>query len=70
MRKFIILGLIAATAMPTAVMAQSRSEVRDSARDLRQEQRDLRDARRYGDRRDVREPVSYTHLTLPTNREV
>jgi Ni/Co efflux regulator RcnB len=55
MRKLIILGLIAATAMPGAVMAQSRGEVRDSARDLRQEQRELRDAERYGSRHDVRE---------------
>ena len=55
MRKLIILGLIAATAMPGAVMAQSRAEVRDSARDLRQEQQDLRDAQRYGSRHDVRE---------------
>lgn len=55
MRKFIILGLMAATVMPGAAMAQSRAEVRDSARDLRHEQRDLRDAERYGSRRDVRE---------------
>ncbi|WP_028055823.1 RcnB family protein [Sphingobium bisphenolivorans] len=55
MRKMIILGLMAAAVMPSAVMAQSRGEVRDSARDLRQEQRELRDAQRYGDRRDVRE---------------
>ncbi|APL95393.1 hypothetical protein Sj15T_24790 [Sphingobium sp. TA15] len=55
MRKLIILGLMAATVIPGAAMAQSRAEVRDSARDLRQEQRDLRDAQRYGNRRDVRE---------------
>ena len=55
MRKLIILGLIAATAMPGAVMAQSRGEVRDSARDLRQEQRELRGAGRYGGRQRVRE---------------
>lgn len=55
MRKFIILTLMAATALPTAAVAQSNREVRESRRDLREEQRELQDARRHGDRRDVRE---------------
>lgn len=55
MRKFIILGLIAATAMPTMASAQSYGEARRSEREYRQEQRELREARRYGDRRAVRE---------------
>lgn len=55
MRKFIILGLIAATALPTMASAQSYGEARRSERQLREEQRDLRQAQRYGDRRDIRE---------------
>ncbi|MGK2908193.1 MAG: RcnB family protein [Sphingobium sp.] len=55
MRKFIILALLAATAIPATASAQSAGEVRRSQRDLREEQRDLRDAQRYGSRRDVRE---------------
>ncbi|MEJ7925946.1 RcnB family protein [Sphingobium sp. AN641] len=55
MRKLIILGLMAATALPGAAMAQSRSEVRHSQHELREEQRELRQAQRHGDRRDVRE---------------
>jgi Ni/Co efflux regulator RcnB len=55
MRKFIILTLMAATALPTTAIAQSNREVRESRRDLREEQRELQDARRHGDRRDVRE---------------
>lgn len=54
MRKLIILGLMAATALPTAAPAQSRGEVRRESRQLREEQRELRDAYRRGDRRDVR----------------
>jgi Ni/Co efflux regulator RcnB len=60
MRKIIMAAiaastLIPATLAPIAAQAQSRGEVRDSAREYRRDQRDLRDARRYGDRRDVRE---------------
>lgn len=55
MRKLIIIGLIAATAMPATAMAQSRGEVQRSQQDVREEQRELRDAQRYGDRGDVRE---------------
>lgn len=55
MRKFIILGLIAATALPSMALAQSAREVRQSERRLDRERQDLRQAQRYGDRRDVRE---------------
>jgi Ni/Co efflux regulator RcnB len=55
MRNLIIIGLLAAIAAPTAVSAQSIGEVRRSERDVRQEQRQLQDARRYGDRDDVRD---------------
>lgn len=55
MRSYIVLGLMAAMTLPTAVSAQSRAEVRRSQQDLREEQRELQDARRFGDRRDVRE---------------
>jgi Ni/Co efflux regulator RcnB len=60
MRKIIMAALAAsslipAVALPVAAQAQSRGEVRESQRDLSRDQRDLRDARRYGDRRDVRE---------------
>lgn len=55
MRKLMISALIAATLLPgTAAMAQT-GELRRDRQNVRQEQRDLRDARRYGDRRDVRE---------------
>jgi Ni/Co efflux regulator RcnB len=55
MRKLIILGLMAAIAVPTAAPAQSGREIRRDQRELREEQRELRDARRYGDRDDVRD---------------
>lgn len=55
MRKLILSALIGATILPaTAVTAQSYGEARRSQEQLRREQQDLRDARRYGDRRDVR----------------
>lgn len=55
MRKFMIVGLMAAMLAPVAASAQSAAEVRDSQRDLRQEQRDLQRARQYGDRGDIRD---------------
>ncbi len=55
MRKLIIAGLMAATMMPAAAVAQSRGEVRRDREELREERRELREAQRYGDRRDVRE---------------
>ncbi len=55
MRKLIFLGLMAATALPTAVQAQSRAEIRRDRQDVREERRELQHARRYGDRRDIRE---------------
>lgn len=55
MRKFIILGLLAATVVPSVASAQSYGEARRSEQRLREERRDLREAQRYGDRRDVRE---------------
>ena len=54
MRKMILLGLIAATALPGLASAQT-SELRRDRQDIREEQRDVRDAQRYGDRKDVRE---------------
>lgn len=54
MRNLIILGLMAAIAVPTAAPAQSRSEIRRDIRDLNEERRELRDAQRWGDRSDVR----------------
>lgn len=55
MRKFIILGLMAAVAVPAAAPAQSRAEIRRDRQEVREQREDLRDARRYGDRRDIRE---------------
>lgn len=55
MRKLIIMGLMAAAAIPGVANAQSQREVRESRQELRQEQRDLQRAYRNGDRRDVRE---------------
>ncbi len=54
MRNLMIIGLLAAVAMPTAVTAQSVGEVRRGEREVRQQQRELQDARRYGDRDDIR----------------
>jgi Ni/Co efflux regulator RcnB len=56
MRKFLISALIAATVMPAAgASAQSYGEARRSQERAQEERRELQDARRYGDRRDVRE---------------
>jgi Ni/Co efflux regulator RcnB len=55
MRKFIILGLMAAAALPSVASAQSWNEGRQSDRRVRDERRDVRQAERHGDRRDVRE---------------
>ncbi|WP_426165005.1 RcnB family protein [Sandarakinorhabdus sp. DWP1-3-1] len=53
MRNLIIIGLLAAVAAP--VSAQSVGEVRRGERDVRQQQQQLQDARRYGDRNDIRD---------------
>lgn len=55
MRTPIILGLMAAVAIPSIAQAQSLGEARDSQRQVREERRELREAQRYGDRRDIRE---------------
>ena len=63
MRKLVILGLMAATAIPSIASAQSAREVRDSRREVRQEQRDVNRAIRNGapgyvvreEQRDVRD---------------
>jgi Ni/Co efflux regulator RcnB len=54
MRKMILLGLIAATALPGIASAQT-GELRRDRQEIREQQRDLRDAQRYGNRNDVRE---------------
>ena len=54
MRKMIILGLLAATIAPTMASAQN-GELRRDREQIREERGVLRDARRYGDRHDVRE---------------
>lgn len=58
MRKLIVTALMVAVAMPATIApaaAQSNREVRRDREQLREERGELRDARRYGDRRDVRE---------------
>lgn len=63
MRKLVILGLMAATVVPSVASAQSAREVRDSRREVRQEQRDVNRAIRNGapgyvvreEQRDVRD---------------
>lgn len=55
MRKFILVSLIAAAAMPAAASAQSRDEIRRDRQEVQEQRQDLREARRYGDRNDVRE---------------
>nr|NUR38232.1 hypothetical protein [Sphingomonas sp.] len=67
MRKLILLAALAATAVPSAVIAQrhddrhDRREVRQDRREIRQDRRELRQDRRElrGDRRDVRRLVAY-----------
>jgi Ni/Co efflux regulator RcnB len=54
MRKLIVAGLMAATILPSAAMAQN-GELRRDRQDVREQQRDLRDAQRRGDRGDVRQ---------------
>ena len=49
MRKFILLGLMAATAIPGVASAQSRGDIRHDRREFREDRRDLRD-----DRHDLR----------------
>jgi len=55
MRKFILLGLMAATAFPAIAGAQSRGEIRRDREEVREQREDLRDARQRGDRDDIRE---------------
>lgn len=55
MRKIILLGLMAAVAVPAAAPAQSRGEIRRDREEVREERQDVRDARRRGDRQDIRE---------------
>lgn len=55
MRKIILAAVAAATLAPTIATAQSYGEARRSQREVLESRRDLNDARRYGDRRDVRE---------------
>ncbi|WP_157215627.1 RcnB family protein [Flavisphingomonas formosensis] len=55
MRKFIILGLIAATAVPSLASAQSAGELRHDRHMIHEEQRQLNNARRGGDPREIRE---------------
>ena len=52
--KFLTAGLIAAMMVPAVAQAQTRQIERDR-QDLREQHRDLRDAQRYGDRKDVRD---------------
>jgi Ni/Co efflux regulator RcnB len=49
MRKLILLGLMAATALPGVANAQSRREIREDRQELRQDRRELR-----RDQRDMR----------------
>lgn len=52
--RMLFAALLAATLTPAVAQAQTR-ELRDDRRDIVQERRELRDARRHGDYRDVRE---------------
>ncbi len=55
MRKFILLGLMAATAFPAVAGAQSRGEISRDREEVREQREELRDARQRGDRDDIRE---------------
>ena len=52
--KILTAGLIAAMMVPAVAQAQTRELARDR-QDIRQQQRDLNQAKRYGDRHDVRD---------------
>lgn len=52
--KFMIAAVIAATFTPMAAQAQTRELERDR-QEVREEKRDLKDAKRYGNREDVRD---------------
>ena len=55
MRKYILMGLMAAVALPAAASAQSQTEIRRDREEVREQREDLRDARRYGTRDEIRE---------------
>ncbi|SDC01125.1 regulator RcnB of Ni and Co efflux [Sphingomonas sp. YR710] len=55
MRKMIIMGLMAAVAIPSIASAQSAGELRHDDRQIQRERHELQDARRYGTPQDVRE---------------
>ena len=52
--KFMIAAVIAATFTPMAAQAQTR-ELKRGRQEVREEKRDLKDAKRYGNREDVRD---------------
>lgn len=54
MRKLILGVLMAATAFPAVVSAQTNQDLRRDRQDIRQQQYELDQARRHGDRHDVR----------------
>lgn len=58
MRKMILLGLMAATAIPTAASAQSRQEIRQERREVREDRRELRQDR-HDLRRDQQRRAAY-----------
>jgi Ni/Co efflux regulator RcnB len=55
MRKLFLIGLIASIAIPSVASAQSSGEIRRDRQDVQDEREDLREAQKYGDRRDIRE---------------
>ena len=55
MRKFFLISLMAAIALPAAASAQSQSEIRRDRREVQEQREDLRDARRNGTRDEIRE---------------
>lgn len=55
MRKMIMMGLMAAVAIPSIATAQSARELRHDDAQIHRERQELRDARRFGTREDVRE---------------
>lgn len=54
MRKIFLIGLMASIAVPSVASAQSSGEIRRDRQNVQDERQELREARRYGDPRDIR----------------
>jgi len=69
MRKMILMGLVAAAAIPSIATAQSASELRHDDARIQRERQELQDARRFGTREDVREERRDVRNAVQEKRE-